>query len=141
MIDIKDLQIGNKVKYKDDIVEIAATHLTGYVGILGAFKSMIVSVKCEEIEPIEVTEEMLEKIGFEVKYSCVVDGLYSNQIDKFCIEIEERFTDRDEQILFCKIYDEDCYEIGKFKFQYLHELQNGVRLITKQDLDTLEVML
>lgn len=135
MIDIKELNIGNKVKYKDSIVEIAATHLTSHVGILGAFQSMIVSVKCEEIEPIKVTEELLLKIGFEERYSPIVDGLYSIQIDTFYIEIEVRFTDENEQILFCKIYDEDCYQIGKFKFQYLHELQNGIRLVTKKDLE------
>lgn len=135
MIDIKELNIGNKVKYKDSIVEIAATHLTSNVGILGAFQSMIVSVKCEEIEPIEVTEELLVKIGFE-KNEIVVDGYHILDItydyplgDCF---IEIRAIDRN---WYCQINNYAHSTMGDFDFKYLHELQNGIRLVTKKDLE------
>ena len=132
MIDIKELQIGNKVKYKDSIVEIAATHLTGYVGILGEFQSMIVSVKCDEIEPIEVADKLLVKIGFETSGYPNEEGyaVYENETENYYVSIC-----KSKNKCFCEI---DCNELGNagnFYFTYLHELQNGVRLITKKDLE------
>lgn len=132
MIDIKNLQIGNKVKYKDSIVEIAATHLTGYVGILGAFQSMIVSVKCEEIEPLEVTEELLVKIGFDTDISLIE---FYKPINNCLVGIRKDTSNSVVGGWHCNTYNNKAETIGDFDFQYLHDLQNGIRLITKGDLD------
>lgn len=141
MIDIKELQIGNKVKYKDSIVEIAATHLTSNVGILGAFQSMIVSVKCEEIEPIEVTYDLLKKVGFKSTPAKDIFGnnaYQNNNISNLNIIVCKNL---DNSKFDCAFYDNSYRCESSFSFKYLHELQNGIRLITKKDLDTLEVML
>lgn len=136
MIDIKNLQIGNKVKYKDSIVEITATHLTGYVGILGAFQSMIVSVKCEEIEPIEVTKEMLGKIGFKLQQP-VFEGeeVYESIINGCFVDVDSFYSVERGIGWSCHIDNIAHSTIGYFDFHYLHELQNGIRLITKKDLE------
>lgn len=138
MIDIKELQIGNKVKYKDSVVEIAATHLTSHVGILGAFQSMIVSVKCEEIEPIEVTDELLVEIGFDTDISLIE---FYKPINNCLVGIKKDMSNSVGRDWYCRIDNNRAETIGGFDFKYLHELQNGIRLVTKKDLDTLEVML
>lgn len=136
MIDIKELNIGNKVRYKDCIVDIAATHLTSHVGILGVFMSMIVSVKCEEIEPIEVTEELLEKIGFKLQQP-VFEGeeVYESVINGCFIEVDSFYSVEKGNGWSCHIDNRAHSTIGYFDFHYLHELQNGIRLITKKDLE------
>lgn len=132
MIDIKELQIGNKVKYKDSIVEIAATHLTSHVGILGAFQSMIVSVKCEEIEPIEVTDKLLVKIGFDTDISLIE---FYKPINNCLVGIRKDASNSVVEGWHCNIYNNKAETMGDFDFKFLHELQNGIRLVTKGDLE------
>ena len=135
MIDIKDLQIGNKVLYKDKIVEVATIHITGMVGILNGSKDFIVSVSCKDIEPIYVTESSLISIGLKPIQS-VFEGQEECQIavnDCF-VEIRNGVSNSINRNWFCHIDNLAHSTIGGFDFQYLHELQNGIRLITKGDL-------
>lgn len=139
MIDIKDLQIGNKVLYQNKVVEIETIHITGTIGIFNGNKDFIVSVSCNDIEPIEVTVELLSKAGFKpLKYNgrhCDTYVLEYNIVINDCfisIDTNSNSADRD---YFCQIDNLSHSTIGGFDFQYLHELQNGIRLITKGDLE------
>lgn len=135
MIDIKDLQIGNKVLYQNKVVEIETIHIRGTVGILNGSKDFIVSVSCKDIVPIEVTEELLLKLGFEKKYETICRSFDYCMCSNDCyleIHTTSNSIDRD---WFCHIDNISHYTIGGFDFQYLHELQNGIRLITKGDLE------
>lgn len=139
MIDIKDLQIGNKVLYKCRVVEIATTHITGTVGVLDGHKDFIVPVSCKDIEPIDVTVELLSKSGFKtLKYNgrhCDTHVLeYNIFINDYFISVDTN-SNSAERDYFCHIDNISHSTIGGFDFQYLHELQNGIRLITKGDLD------
>lgn len=130
MIDIKDLQIGNKVLYKCKVVEIATTHITGTVGVLDGHKDFIVPVSCKDIEPIEVTNDLLVNIGFKPLLGGIED------IKNFTFDIGEINIIISNYKSF---YNFSSWiinrELGSFDFNYLHELQNGIRLITKGDLE------
>lgn len=135
MIDIKDLQIGNKVLYQNKVVEIETIHVRGTVGILNGHKDFIVPVGCKDIEPIEVTGKLLNKIGFYsytfttwIKTTWFILGL--NEVN---IKIDNYPTCKNKR-WSCQI-DDDEELLGSFDFNYLHELQNGIRLITKGDLE------
>ena len=135
MIDIKDLQIGNKVLYQNKVVEVATIHITGTVGILNGSKDFIVSVGCNNIEPINVTELSLISIGLK-PIQPVFEGQEEYQIvvnDCF-VEIRNGVSNSINRNWFCHIDNISHSTIGGFDFQYLHELQNGIRLITKGDL-------
>ena len=139
MIDIKDLQIGNKVLYQNKVVEIVTTHITGTVGILNGHKDFIVPVSCKDIEPIDVTVELLSKSGFKtLKYNgrhCDTYVLeYNIVINDYFISVDTNSNSADRDY-FCHIDNISHDTIGGFDFQYLHELQNGIRLITKGDLE------
>ena len=133
MIDIKDIQIGNKVLYKNKVVEIVTTHITGTVGILNGSKDFIVSVSCNDIEPIEVTEDLLLKLDFDSsgypnEYSY---ANYEKDInDEYSVSVCKSKTNN----YYCDV-DKYVDGTGIFCFKYLHELQNGIRLITKGDLE------
>ena len=136
MIDIKDLQIGSKVLYQNKVVEVATIHITGTVGILNGSKDFIVSVGCNNIEPINVTELSLISIGFKPIQS-VFEGQEEYQIvvnDCF-VEIRNGVSNSINRNWFCHIDNISHSTIGGFDFQYLHELQNGIRLITKGNLE------
>lgn len=67
MIDYKDLMIGNFVKiYNGDIYQVESTNYD-CVGLVNSY-NFIEQIMCDRIYPIEVTEDLLVKIGFE-KYS------------------------------------------------------------------------
>ena len=132
MIDIKDLQIGNKVLYKGKVVEIVTTHITGTVGILNGHKDFIVPVSCNDIEPIEVTSGMLANIGFETDIVCIDFYITVNDC---LVEVRKDISNSINRNWFCHIDNISHSTIGGFDFQYLHELQNGIRLITKGDLE------
>ena len=136
MIDVKALQIGNKVSYEGNLVEVATVHITETVGIFGESKDFIVPVSCKDIEPIEVTEELLQKIGFhskEIFVSEVSSPWFMLNLNEFNIKIDNYSTCKDKR-WSCQI-DDDEELLGSFDFNYLHELQNGIRLITKGDLE------
>lgn len=131
MIDIKDLQIGNRVLYQNKVVEIETIHVRGTVGILNGHKDFIVPVSCKNIEPIEVTSGMLANIGFETDIVCIDFYITVNDC---LVEVRKDISNSINRNWFCHIDNLAHSTIGGFDFQYLHELQNGIRLITKGDL-------
>ena len=136
MIDIKDLQIGNRVLYQNKVVEIETIHVRGTVGILNGHKDFIVPVSCKDIEPIYVTKSSLISIGFK-PIQPVFEGQEEYQIvvnDCF-VEVKNGISNSINRNWFCHIDNLSHSTIGGFDFQYLHELQNGIRLITKVDLE------
>lgn len=89
----------------------------------------------EDLQGIEVTEELLLKIGFEscksvpsrtyycywdkeYRYKLVADNCYCNSDRKWNIHIDNG----------------DCETIGSGEFTYVHELQNLVRVISGHSL-------
>lgn len=132
MIDVKDLQIGNKVLYQNKVVEIATTHITGTVGISNGHKDFIANVGCKDIEPILITPYKLKKIGFD-------NSDYPNEegYSVYCKEHEDYFVSicKSKNKWFCEIDCNRCDNAGNFYLTYMHELQNIFRLITKGDLE------
>ena len=136
MIDIKDLQIGNKVLYQNKVVEIETIHIRGTVGILNGHKDFIVPISCKDIEPIEVTDNLLLKLGFKANLP-LFEGQeeYKIAVNDCLVEVRKDISNSINRNWFCHIDNLAHSTIGGFDFQYLHELQNGIRLITKGDLE------
>ena len=91
----------------------------------------------KDMMPIEVTEELLEKIEF-YNPQHLITSLYlpwfELNLKGYSIKIDDASNSNDRK-WSCQI-DNNRYEsIGGLDFQYLHELQNGIRLITKSDLE------
>lgn len=148
-MNIKDLTIGNWVYYDSNpnsptrVVNIGSYSVSlEYYGREG----YVFVPSVEDIQPIKVTDEILIKTGFnkedrtdDSEYYGVDDSrgsVFRRWIgtDDYIVSIYEN-TNRLGGKRWCSIDNYKQEYVGAFHFTYVHELQNGIRLITKQDLD------
>lgn len=135
MIDVKDLAIDNYAKiYTGEVYQVQTIYYD-MVDIINSEHS-IEQIMCDRIYPIEVTDEILNKIGFH-KQKIFITELPSPwfvlNLNEFNIKIDNCSTCKDRK-WSCQIYDDEEL-LGSFDFNYLHELQNGIRLITQNSLE------
>ena len=149
MIDYKDLMLGNWVyesnytKYPMQVVGIGENYC--YLNFEGNEGDIIDGID-KYMMPIEVTEEVLNKIGFKEDTEQFIKSYYKGEvfeyrkvINKCFIKIQSGMSNSNDRDWYCHIDNNTHQTIGGFDFQYLHELQNGIRLITKSDLEIKEL--
>lgn len=123
----QELRIGNKIWRPccyDEVVEIRENGIIGIDSLRGL-------LTYGEIEPIPITEELLEKCGF--KKDVDANNLYRYVIDDCLFEI--RLWDSGT---FIKLenYCEDCVRKVRLpKTPNLHQLQNAYYLVTGNELE------
>lgn len=146
MVNVKDLMVGNWVKvfdpeYKDDTLDYWDIYEIREEGVrLGLFSDIFES---EWLEGIEVTKELLKKIGFEKDTTTGEPWefwRYWDKDGKYKLYIDEYYTNGDRR-WYVQIDNNMCRSIGCGEFDYVHELQNLVRVITKHDLPITKEML
>lgn len=136
MVTIKDLMAGNWVKvfdpeYKDDTLDYWDIYEIREEGVrLGLFSDIFES---EWLEGIEVTKEILEKIGFKEETVIVKFYRYWDKKYKYKLDVDEGYTNSGKKWSVHIDYG-DCATIGSGEFTYVHELQNLVRIITGHSL-------
>lgn len=90
-----------------------------------------VDVWAKDLEPIEITDELLDKIGFQDRL-----GIFENKIENYGIEF--LLNNKVLPPLSC-LHIYDTSNKGKFKLgadvKYLHTLQNLIFDITDLELD------
>lgn len=86
----------------------------------------------KDMMPIEANRELLLKNGFETSGYPNEEGyaVYEKETEDYYISI---FKSKNKW--FCEINGNELGNEGNFYFTYLHELQNGIRLITKGNLE------
>lgn len=141
-METKELMIGNWVEYTKyshfpmQVVSLGDDYV--YLDFEGN-EGDVFEPNLEDMQPIEVTEEFLLKNGFE-------KGISMNLCDKLCTSYNIQFNGTFIDVTYgisnskyrnwhCHIDNCDLDSIGSFDFQYVHEFQNGIRLITKQDME------
>lgn len=135
----EELRIGNWVKYRGEPAKVEQLR----VNCLGIANSDVL-VDYNEIEPIELTEEVLLKIGFYKK--SIGDELYRYYkevcIDNYNYLFDFAVIPKDEYAGL-KVTraenedDEDDYYSAIFyndNIKYLHELQNAYYLMANKEL-------
>ena len=130
MVDIKDLMVGNLINTRDGIVEVGKIHRDSVGDKWGAIYFD------DEIEVIEVTEEMLEKIGFEKHKNFPLEGdfyRYWHKDYKYKLDAR-KFWCNSNRKWYVHIDNEVCNTIGSGEFTYIHELMNLVRVVTGYEL-------
>lgn len=138
MIDVNDLMVGNWVKvfdpeYKDDTLDYWDIYEIREEGVrLGLFSDIFES---EWLEGIEVTKELLKKIGFE-EHKGICPQTFYRYWDKeyrYKLEVYSDFCNSDRKWNL-HVDNGDCCTIGCGDFTYLHELMNLVRVISGHSL-------
>ena len=132
----KDLMIGNWVyftrntQFPMQVVSIGDNY--AYLDFEGN-EGDVFEPTLEEMQPIKVTRELLLKLGFERSDFPNEDNYsnYEKDIDEACsVSVAKGKTDK----FYCDVSERGSTK-GIFFFQHLHELQNGIRLITGKDLE------
>lgn len=131
-----DLKIGNYVKFYDPIngTNIYRVYYIADYGNISSVslegKGQLASGTIKDIEPIELTEEVLLKIGFEK------DG---NNYSLVCGDIEVGYyIDKFKQVLYINISREKRFyknELRSYDVKYLHQLQNAYYLLTNEEME------
>ena len=142
MINYKDLMIGNwvysseKTKFPMRVVNVGENYC--YLDFEGN-EGDVWEVEDKDMTPIDVTEELLLKIGFKQVLIFKQYSIYEMTINDCFVEIIYNVSNSIDRDWSCHIDNAAYSTIGGFDFQYLHELQNGIRLITKSDLEIKEL--
>lgn len=130
MIDVKDIMVGNFVKGPCELVEAYKVYAFGIGDNWGDYYDK------NEIEPMPVTKEILKKIGFKKDTTAGEPWefwRYWDKDGKYKLDVDEGYTNSG-----CKwsvhIDNDVCNTIGSGEFDYVHELQNLVRINCKADL-------
>ena len=140
-MNVKELMIGNWVEYTKyshfpmQVVSLGDDYV--YLDFEGN-EGDVFEPNLEDMQPIEVTEEFLLKNGFDKENIHIYNGIDEvifNLYVNSCHIIIDHHSNSVGRDWHCHIDNSDCDSIGSFDFQYVHELQNGIRLITKQDME------
>lgn len=129
MVDVKDLMVGNLINTRDGVIEVGKIHRDSVGDKWGAIHFD------DEIDGIEVTEEVLEKIGFK-KEDCFKVYAFFRYWDKeyrYKLDVDYGFCNSGRK-WHLHIDNADCNTIGTGEFTYLHELMNLVGVITGYEL-------
>lgn len=127
MVNVKDLMVGNFVKTPIGVVEV-------YNIINDAIIADTRDIcYAKGLDGIEVTKELLEKIGFKEDTALVKFYRYWDKDYKYKLDVDEGYTNSGKK-WSVHIDNGDCATIGSGEFDYVHELQNLVRVITGHSL-------
>ena len=137
---VNDLRIGNWIKYEDKLVQVV--QLSSLMILCQREENQfLVNCAPKEFQPIELTEEVLVKIGFK-KEERITSNLYY-------LDFEENEDDITRvkyviynsnslpllKIITTKYNSFEGFELTKRGIKYLHELQNAYYLLTGQELN------
>ena len=125
MIDIRDMMVGNW--YHDDKYD-AITTLTPNL----AYQHIM-----NTCSGIPVTEEMLKCIGFKEDTTMGEPWpfwRYWDKEGKYKLVVLGEFWGNSNKTFALHVDNEKCETLGSGEFDYVHELQNLVRVITGRDL-------
>lgn len=131
MIDVHNMMVGNW--YHDDKYNTITT-LTPNL----AYQTIL-----NTCSGIPVTVDMLKRIGFEEYEDLPLEGKFYRYWDKdykYKLDVREGYTNSGRK-WSVHIDNGDCATIGSGDFDYVHEMQNLVRVITGQDLPITKDML
>lgn len=138
MIDVKDIMLGNFVKDKNgEIMLVGKVHRESIADKWGGIAFD------DEIEPIPVTKEILKEIGFEEYEDLPLEGVFYRYWDKdykYKLDVRDFWTNSQRK-WYVHIDNDVCNTIGSGEFDYVHELQNLVRINCKADLPITKEML
>jgi hypothetical protein len=97
----------------------------------------IVFIKEEDIEPIELTEEVLLKIGFEDRKEYFNYSRVFGDDGDYCDSIYIYYCPRLNHFKFThNIVDKlDLQTMDLYNIKYLHQLQNTYYLLTNEELN------
>ena len=122
----EELRVTNLVNFKNLIIN--AVIFIGYNAVtLATPKGDLIEARLDEIFPIPLTEEWLEKFGFENIY-----GDYHKKWDVWNYQIEKHPSFKEGWVFFIDI--DEVASPPSVKIRYVHQLQNLYFCLTGEEL-------
>ena len=131
----KDLCIGNWVTDYNRIpmlVQAIYDKDTVYLDFDG-YEGDTWELDINDVRPIELTREIIEKIGFKVEEGLIRYNAIM-QMGNYALTINT-LSNTKGRSFYLEVDNEFASLIGGCDIQYVHELQNIVRLATGKDLE------
>lgn len=136
-----ELRLGNYVSYKEKIYKVTTIHSDNSIRITDENGIEYGCYYINGIKPIEITEEWLVKLGFEIEignkhiYSLCA-ACKEFQIYKYIsdIDITSEFKHLNYQDFIIQFYTYDDSDVSFHNFKYIHQLQNLYHSLTGQEL-------
>ena len=129
-----DLRIGNLLKFNDEIVIVYEL----YDDSISILEDSYVKVyHIDNFKPIELTEEVLVKIGFEDRKGYFnYSRVFGNDGD-YCDSIYIYYCPRLKHFKFTHdiVKEDNLQEMDLYNIKYLHELQNAYFLLTGGEME------
>lgn len=121
-----ELRLGNYVNYRNQIVKTTGLHFNMFECGNPDDENWMCTGKVEDVHPIELTEELLGKIGFE------------GEMYEFCLladdaNITVNLIENRVDISFFGNCEAEL--LIKYNVKYLHQLQNVYYCLTNQELE------
>jgi hypothetical protein len=125
-----ELRLGNLVMYNNQIVKTTGLHYGMFECGSPNNNNWMCTGRISEVQPIELTEEVLLKIGFEKD---------RNNYNLVCGDIEVGYyIDKFKQVLYINVSREKRFyknELRSYDVKYLHQLQSAYYLLTNEELE------
>jgi hypothetical protein len=137
---INELRLGNWVMYNNQIVKTTGLHYGMFECGCPDDNNWMCTGRISEVHPIELTEEVLLKIGFEKERQLISNLFYldyETDVDNI-IRVKYVIYPKAPSLLKittsqCGNYE--CFEFMKRGVKYLHELQNVYYCLTNEELN------
>lgn len=127
-----DLRIDNWIKYEDKLVQVV--QLSSLMILCQRDENQfLVNHEPEIFQPIELTEELLLKIGFDAMHSCrymYEKSIINKHNKKVVVYITFHMINKTLRIDFSN----DLQVLNLYDIQYLHQLQNAYYCLTGKEL-------
>ncbi len=135
-----ELRLGNLVVYNNQIVKTTDLHYDMFACRGLDDNGWMCTGRISEVHPIELTEEVLEKIGFKKERQLISNLFYldyETDVDNI-IRVKYVIYPKAPSLLKittsqCGNYE--CFEFMKRGIRYLHELQNAYYCLTNKELE------
>lgn len=130
-----DLRIGNYLKYNNKIVNVFGLR-PRYIEYYDE-DEFLVGDNPEYFEPIELTEEVLLKIGFEDRKGYFNYSRVFGDENNYCDYIHIYYCPMLKHFKFThdKVKEDDLQQMDLYNIQYLHQLQNAYHCLTNRELE------
>jgi hypothetical protein len=135
-----ELRLGNWVVYNNQIVKTTGLHYGMFECGCPDDNNWMCTGRISEVHPIELTEEILLKIGFKKERQLISNLFYldyETDVDNI-IRVKYVIYPKAPSLLKittsqCGNYE--CFEFMKRGVKYLHELQNAYYCLTGKELN------
>ena len=110
-----ELQIGDYVNYRGQIIKVSLLYDKGGSNEVGWSNKESVWVNADNVEPIPLTPEVLEKNE--------IDSVFKTRYKGFYLEYHA-----EAGMIMLYVYNNDSFQPTGIGFKYVHELQHALRL-------------